>query len=403
MNPTDPQKKPVKYTRRAATGAILGVALAGGLLTFGTTAAADSSGGESDSGLRPINTAGLEEALAGLPDDSSTAAMVRIGGTDCWHGSAGVRDLESRPDADPRNRVRIGSVTKVFNTAIVLQLVDEGRLRLDDAVVGLLPGVLTDDYADVTVGQLLNHTSGLPSPTFDDDDHIWDDEHRFEQWEPQEWIDLSLENEPLFEAGTQQQYTNTNTIVSGLIIEELTGSTWERQLRQRITEPLGLMKTYAPGDVVEIKGRHQHGYQVVPLDGGGTELRDLTEGNQSVTWASGDMISTVGDLETFTAALFAGEVVPESQLDNMFTVPRVPLYGGEPDEMATKSMGLERTALPDGTEVWGKTGARPGFLAGVGGTKDGERVVAYSINGTDAKSVKPNPVMMPIVLGAFGF
>ncbi|MGH8879494.1 MAG: serine hydrolase domain-containing protein, partial [Stackebrandtia sp.] len=317
--------------------------------------------------------------------------------------AGGVRDTKSNKPADTGNRVRIGSVTKVFTTAVFLQLAAEGTVDLDADVRDYLPGLLPEDYPAIRVDQLLDHTSGLPSPRFDGGDSFdWQYEHRFDRWDTEDLLANAFEQPVKFSPGTEQDYLNVNSMVAGLIIEATTGSTWEKELHDRIAEPLDLDDTYAPGNDCGIRGRHQRGYQTT--DGG---LVDVTKWNQSITWAAGDMISTTSDLRVFTTALFGGEVVPKSQLDNMFTVPDVPVHDGDDDpsndEPATKSMGLERMELPGGLEVWGKTGARYGFTAGLGGTRDGERLVAYSVNDTDAKSSDSGKVAQAITMAAFGY
>ncbi|MEV0648213.1 serine hydrolase domain-containing protein [Phytomonospora sp. NPDC050363] len=397
-----------KTSRAVLTAAIAATLLSGFASTATATAAAPASAaGE----LGPVNKQGLAAAIAALPNDGATAALVRVDDVDDsqdWAGASGVRDRRTGAPADSGARVRIGSVSKVFNTAIVLQLVAEGRVDLGTSVQYYLPGLLPADYPPITVGRLLNFTSGLPSMAVPgSDEFAWQYEHRFDRWTPEEYVRASLTGkELLFTPGTKQQYANINTVLSGLVIEKVTGSTWEKQLRERITRPLGLHDTYAPGDAVGVKGLHQRGYQLVTEPGGRERFVDVTRWNVSDRFASGDMISTTGDLERFTAALFAGEVVPGPQLENMFTLPQVPVFDGDTDpsddEAATRSMGLQLSLLPDGTEVWGKTGARPGYVNGVGGLRDGSRILVYSIGSTDAKSDDQHPLVMPIIIAAMG-
>ncbi|MBB6036114.1 serine hydrolase domain-containing protein [Phytomonospora endophytica] len=361
--------------------------------------------------LPPVNKTGLAAAIAGLPADGTTAALVRVTDVDPaqdWAGASGVRDRRSGAPAEVDARVRIGSVSKVFNTAIVLQLVDEGLVDLDESVQHYLPRLLPADYPPITVGQLLNFTSGLPSMSIPgSDEFAWQYEHRFDHWTPERYVRESLRGKKmLFAPGTKQQYVNINTVLSGLVIERVTGSTWEKQLRERITKPLGLKDTYAPGNATGIKGEHQRGYQLVVAADGTRRFVDVTRWNVSDRFASGDMISTTADLTRFTKALFAGEVVPDPVLENMFTVPEVPVYDGNDDpaddEAATRSMGLQRNVLPGGIEVWGKTGARPGYLNGIGALRDGSRILVYSLGATDAKSEDQHPLMMPIIGAAMG-
>ncbi|GLZ77600.1 peptidase [Actinorhabdospora filicis] len=361
-------------------------------------------------GLRPVNKAGLERVIAGLPSGIATYAQVRVDDADDaqdWAGASGVLNRRSGEPSTVDAKFRIGSVTKVFNAAIVLQLVDEGRLSLDDTVQRLLPGLLPRAYEPVTVGQLLNFTSGLPSMDIPgSDEFAWQYAHRFDHWEPRDYVRASVRGKAMHSVpGEKQEYKNIDTVLSGLVIEKVTGSTWEKQVQKRIAKPLGLKDTYAVGESVGIKGVHQRGYQLV--DGkNGPEYVDVTVWDQSSTWASGDMVSTTADLAVFIRALFAGDVVKGDALEHMFQVPAVPVYDGDTDpandKPATRSMGLKRDVLPDNTVVWGKTGARPGYVNGVGATRDGARVLVYSIGSTDAKGGEQSPLMMPIIACAMG-
>ncbi|MGW3461664.1 serine hydrolase domain-containing protein, partial [Streptomyces olivaceoviridis] len=106
------------------------------------------------------DTEALAAAVAGLPDHDATAALLRVGGDGTWRGTAGVRDVRTGAPALENARFRAGSVTKVVTASIVLQLAAEGRIDLDGTVQRYLPGLLTEDFAPVTVRQLLNYTSG---------------------------------------------------------------------------------------------------------------------------------------------------------------------------------------------------------------------------------------------------
>jgi D-alanyl-D-alanine carboxypeptidase len=125
----------------------------------------------------------------------------------------------------------------------------------------------------------------------------------------------------------------------------------------------------------------------------------MTEASVTSTWASGDLISTTADLEKFVKALFGGKIVPPAQLEPMFTVPPVPMFGGKGDAVYTS--GLARMVLPGGLVAYGKTGARWGSAAGIGATRDLSRTLAYSINSTDAKSSGQNQRSLAIALAAF--
>ncbi|MCX5105508.1 beta-lactamase family protein [Streptomyces sp. NBC_00264] len=339
----------------------------------------------------------LRTAVQGLPKDDATAALVRVSGSGGdWRGASGVHDLASGRPADPDGRFRAGSVTKVFTAAVVLQLAGEGRLGLDRPVRRYLPDLIPAAYEDVTVRQLLNHTSGIPSVGSGgglDDAYA----HRFDLRDPVRTVREATSREPDFVPGTQQHYANIGYTVAGLLIERVTGDTYASQVSRRVLEPLHLKDTYFPGTDPAIRGPHNHGYQLF----GTGELRDVTVWGATDAWAAGDLISTTADLERFTRALFGGRVVRGPLLQEMFTLPDASVreYGtGKP---AAYSAGLSVMRL-GGREVWGKTGGRWGYNTAVAATRDLSRTLVYSVNSTDAKGEGMNPTALDIVVAAFG-
>ena len=313
-------------------------------------------------------------ALAGLPDKDATAALIRVGGKGSWHGVAGVRDMRTGAPALENARFRAGSTTKIVTSALVLQLAAEGRISLDGTVQQYLPGLLTEDFAPITVRQLLNFTSGLqPGASLGED---VDDgyEHRFETLTPEEVVAASVAKgpDPDHAPGEHQRYGNIHYTVLGMLIEKVTGDSYAHQAAVRIFRPLGMRHTSFPaGPDPRVHGPHNRGYDWI--DG---RLVDVTEWNMSDRFAAGDMISTTADLERLLFALFRGRVVPEPQLKEMFTVPDA--------DGATMSAGLQRFEL-NGKVIWAKTGARPGYHTVVAATRDLSRTVVYSVNSTDAK------------------
>ena len=268
--------------------------------------------------LPPPDHQNLSASIAGLPDDVVTGAQVRVSGRDgSWSGRAGVRDVRTGRPVPDGARFRIGSATKMFTASLVLQLAAEGRLGLDDPVQSWLPGVLPASYATITVGQLLDHTSGLPASTEDagNDDPAWVVRHRFDWHTPRAVVRSAARQPMAFEPGTKQEYNGVNYFLAGLVVERVTGHAYVHELHARLLEPLGLDDSYLPGrGEVRLRGRHAHGY--VRVDG---RLVDVTA-QSAYAWAEGGMVSTTRDLSRFLGALMAGRVVPQPWLDHMLTV-----------------------------------------------------------------------------------
>lgn len=332
----------------------------------------------------------LRAALVGLPDDEATAAVVLAGGRDGrFEGSAGVRDIRSGRAALADGRIRAGSVTKVVNASVVLQLAAENRLSLDSTVQELLPGLLNDDFTQpITVRNLLNHTSGIQAGA--GLNGPWEEQyaHRFDRLPVAEVVRTAVAKGPAFAPGEQQQYLNINYTLLALIVEKVTGHPFEAEATRRVLRPLGMRATYFPGDEVGIRGAHNRGYQLVD----GVRV-DVTRWRMTDRWAAGDLVSSPADLERLLVGVFTGKAVPRSQLEEMFTVPDI--------DGATMSAGLERFDLGDGKVVWGKSGARPGYNAGIAATRNLSRTVVYGVTGTTAKE-SGGPVAARFGIPAFG-
>ncbi|MGC9536634.1 serine hydrolase domain-containing protein [Streptomyces sp. UG1] len=355
------------------------LALALTALPLAGTASAHPTSSCSAAAIEAASPAGpdvkaLCAALAGLPDQDATAALIRVGGRGSWHGAAGVRDMRTGAPAIENARFRAGSTTKVVTAAIVLQLAAEGRISLDGTVQQYLPGLLTDAFEPITVRQLLNFTSGLrPGKSLGGTtEEMYP--HRFETLTPAEVVAASVAKgpDPDNAPGERQVYGNIHYTVLAMLIEKVTGDSYAHQAAVRIFRPLGMRHTSFPaGPDPRVHGPHNRGYDWI--DG---KLVDVTEWNMSDRWAAGDMISTTADLERLLVGLFRGRVVPEPQLKEMFAVP----------DAVDATMGAPFSPFElNGRTVWAKTGSRPGYHTVVAATRDLSRTLVYSVNSTDAR------------------
>ncbi|CAM3928820.1 serine hydrolase [Kibdelosporangium persicum] len=334
--------------------------------------------------LPPLKPALLEASISGLPNPDTTGALVRItGSAGRWSGTAGVSDITTNAPVNPRGSFRIGSATKVFTAVLVLQLAQERRIDLNQPVQRYLPGVLPAAYPPIPVYTLLDHTSGLPHidiPEMADPQYVVD--HRFDSWTPAQVLATATKHPHEFTPATAQKYSNTSYIVAGMLVEKVTGKSYERAVRERIAQPLCLRHTYAPGNDPHLPNPAARGYITVK-----DKLVDVTEMNQSIPWAAGGMISTAEDLDTFITALFRGRLLGPAMMDRLFAVPDVDtVNNGGP---AMYSQGLQTITL-NGVTMWGKTGSRYGYSSGVFATRDLARKAAYSANVT-TKSTEGQP------------
>ncbi|UVS77462.1 serine hydrolase [Actinokineospora sp. UTMC 2448] len=322
--------------------AVLGTAVVMGLTATVTTASADTGG--------DVDPAVVQAALDRMAKDGVQGVQVRIvddGETLVLR--SGTARLNSQRPVPLDGRFRVGSVTKTFVSTVVLQLVDEGKVGLDEPVTRYLPGLVDDR---ITVRMMLQHTSGLFNYTNallrDPESFV---RERFRHYSAEQLLEIGTSRPLDFEPGTDWSYSNTNYILAGMLIEEVSGQSWERAVERRILRPLGLRDTRTGGIVPQ--GPHAHGYMTAwgkPVD--------VTAMNSSVAGAAGAMISTTADLDRFLDALLSGELLPASLLAQMRTT--VDDYG----------LGLGRSELPCGTVAWGHDGGIPGYVTVTMSTAD---------------------------------
>ncbi|MEU0626170.1 serine hydrolase domain-containing protein [Streptomyces sp. NPDC005989] len=375
----------MKRKRAALAGALtLAVAIGVGGAALPAGAVAKTTAVESAGHGFATEQARLQEILQRLTTvDGAPGALVEVrdrrGSTVL---TSGVADVKSQAPVNRDSRFRIGSMTKMFTATTMLQLVGEHRVRLDAPVERYLPGVVRghgNDGRKITVRQLLQHTSGLP----DFLDHLKPQEvvaDPLVRYDPRDLVDMALKYPRVFEPGTDWDYSNTNYLLAGLIIEKVTGHTYAREVRERIIEPLHLRETSVPRGSA-IPGPHPRGYAQPGQD---VPLLDITEVDPSVGGAAGGMISSGTDLNRFLGALLRGDLLHPAELREMMKTRDT----GNEDGRAY-GLGLESRPLPGGGLYWGHAGDFLGFETMAGATVDGRRatvMVNLGPGGSDAQS-----------------
>jgi D-alanyl-D-alanine carboxypeptidase len=319
-------------------------------------------------GDRPALQKRLDDVVAA----GAVGALAEVrDGRDLWRGASGVAVVGTTRAVPVRGRFRVGSITKTFVATVVLQLVAEGRLRLEDPVERWLPGVVPGGDG-ITVRQLLNHTSGLydylhtlpfpPAPEFFD--------NRWRTWTAAEQIQSALAHPPTFEPpGSAFAYSNTNYLLLGQVIERVTGRPYADEIERRVIRPLRLHGTWLPGTSPRIRGPHPHGYVPAERDWE-PRLLDYTEFNPSVMGAGGEMISTTRDLNRFFAALLGGRLLPSDLLEEMRT-PGV--------EGGRYGLGLAWRDTSCGVRVYGNDGDALAYETWSFSTQDPHRQATIAI------------------------
>ena len=328
------------------------VAAAIALGAAGGAASAAPSKGEAESlkaRAQGLVEAGYPAALAAVSDSKGESAGVAVGKGSLETGQAPPMDGE----------VRVGSNTKTFVAVVVMQLVQEGKVGLDEPIETYLPGLIKGEGIDasrITVRQLLQHTSGLPD--FDETLVGTTDvfQYRHHYVTPRDVLDSALSKPAQFEPGAQWKYTNTNYVVLGMLVERVSQRPVGEQIDQRIVKKLGLSHTYfpAPGEE-KIRGTHPQGYHL-SAEG---KLEDITEMDPALGWAAGAMVSTPSELNTFFQAVFDGRLLTQASIDEM--------KNGAVDASSylgpgtVYGLGLIGTPLSCGGTSWGHGGTTPGY------------------------------------------
>jgi CubicO group peptidase (beta-lactamase class C family) len=221
----------------------------------------------------------------------------------------GKADLENDVAATARTVFRIGSVTKQFTSAAVMQLVEQGKVKVADSIGAYLPS-LPAPWRAVTITQLLNHTSGIPSYT--GLGPAWQSRWG-EEMVPDSIVALSASKPMDFAPGTKWSYNNSGYVMLGMLIEKITGRSWGADLEERFAKPLGLTDTR--NCMVEpLIPRRAHGYAAGP--NGWVNAAFLA---MSQPFSAGAMCSTVGDLARWNWALHNGKVVSAASYALMTT------------------------------------------------------------------------------------
>ena len=196
---------------------------------------------------------------------------------------------------DRSDHFRAGSITKTFIATVVLQLAAEHRLSLSDTVDAHLPDLVRgagNDGSQLTLRALLTHTSGLYDFTADTMGTV--------PVTPLQAVRIALTHPPA--APGRYAYSNTNYVLLGMVIEQVTGHSYATEAERRILTPLRLTGTSFPGTRVSLPSPHGRAYAA---DGS-----DVTDLDPRVAGAAGELVTTLADLDRFYSALLAGELLP---------------------------------------------------------------------------------------------
>jgi len=386
---TDELRPDMRRTRRSRRTAAVALVLASATIaaacssstdatTNSTAPASTSSGTAPDGALVPLDAAAMDAVVDEHAKELHEIGMVVLVRTPAgdYVNTWGTVALDSTEVPTLDTKVRVGSNTKTWTGTAILQMVEEGKLSVDDPVSKYRPDV--PNGANITVGQLLDMRSGLYNYTETLELNTALDEHPEKVWTPEELLALAFAHEPYFEPGAGWHYSNTNTILLGLIAEELDGKPIAQIFQDRFLTPLGMSGSSFPANTdTSLPAPYANGYsfsgnvetmngddelpaeRIAAIDAGDVTPTNHTNDNPSWTWSAGQGISTANDLATWVEAMVKGDLLDEEtqQLRMASVLPT------DPTKENAAGYGF---ALAQMGPLFGHTGELPGYNSFMG-------------------------------------
>ena len=266
-----------------------------------------------------------------------------------WVKAKGKANIASGDLMKDYYQFRIGSITKTFTYTVLLQLADKELLSLDDKLSTYFPDF--PNAGNVTIKMICNHTSGIYNYF---NSSIFTNQmiaNPLKVWDPQEFLDIAKDQPYYFSPGTGYEYSNTNTVMAGMIVEKITGNKIEYEIRKRIIEKINLNNTYYPADNLYL-GQHSNGYGWI---GFGDSKADVTQAfDPSCAGASGAIVSNIYDLKTWIEAAVKGTFLSSAMQSQRLT----PVSS---TEFSSYGLGLGSMKTGNNGIIWGHSGTIYGY------------------------------------------
>jgi len=250
---------------------------------------------------------------------------------------------------------RIGSISKMFTTTMIFQLIEEGKLKLTNTLDQYFPKLPNADK--ITIGNLLNHRSGLHNFTDDPDYTTWMTQPKTQD----EMLSIIAKNKVDFLPNEKASYSNTNFVLLGYIIEKITKQPYSKNLKERITSRIGLSNT-SYGGKTDITKNESFSYQFE------NSWKQLPETDMSIPGGAGSIVSTPTDLIQFIEDLFSNRLISKNSLMQMKTI--------------TEGYGMGMFQIPfDTKRAYGHNGGIDGFASNLAYFPEDSLAIAYCTNG----------------------
>lgn len=269
-------------------------------------------------------------------------------------GYSSISGSEKKP-ATTLTKYRIGSISKMFTATMIFQLIEENKISLNTTLDNYFPTI--PNAGKITIGNLLNHRSGIHNFTSDPDYISWMTQPKSQE----EMIAVIAKTQPDFQPNEKTSYSNSNFVLLGYIIEKLTKQSYAENLKERITSKIGLANTYYGGKT-NVNNNESFSYQFI------NGWDQLPETDMSIPGGAGSIVSTPTDLTQFIEALVTLKLVSNASLVQMKTV--------------TDGLGMGMMQIPFYSRIaFGHNGAIDGFVSNVAWFPEDRIAVSYCTNG----------------------
>ncbi|SHN23143.1 serine hydrolase domain-containing protein [Mucilaginibacter sp. OK098] len=306
-----------------------------------------------------FNKAKLDSFFVALSkhDENMGSIAIAANGVVVYQNAIGYSQANDRvkTPATIKTKYRIGSISKMFTATMIFQLIDEGKLGFETPLASYFPQL--PNAGKITIGEMLDHRSGLHNFT---NDSLYTT-YRAVPMSEAEMVAIFARQKPDFEPDAKAEYSNTNFVLLGYIIEKLTGKTYAEELKKRVTSKIGLTDTYYGTKANPAKNEaYSYNYP--------GQWTQMPETDMSIPGGAGAVVSTPTDLIKFINALFEGKLISRASLEMMKTMK--------------DNYGMAMFTIPfDDKKGLGHTGGIDGFSSVLIYFPEDKLAVAYTSNG----------------------
>ena len=218
----------------------------------------------------------------------------------------GYADMETEKKVDVNTKFRVGSITKMFTSVLTFMAIEEGKITLDQPIANFFPNI--KNASNITIGNLLNHRSGIANVTSRPDYLLWNTQPKTRQ----QLLELIEQGGSIFEPNSKGEYSNSNYQLLTFILEDVLKDSYANLIKTKITEPLKLKNTYM-GSTIDTNNNEAFSYNY------DTRWNKSYETHMSIPIGAGAIVSTPTDLNTFSTALYEGKLITKESLKQMKT------------------------------------------------------------------------------------